>query len=333
MQFITEPSRSYSDLDSLRHDTALADVRETRAFRLEQMRLSPNGVIDVKDVGEFPLSEIALRDALKRGGMYPACCQNFFDEGKPELDEVVVNVVNAFYKHSRYSASEVKLVTRADASGERIALGIPSRHYSLFTHNDAINKIVDNISPDLRLKRANLYPEFMELGFTDPINTVKDKVGEVVEIGAAFYNSQGTRTCSLLVCAFSMRLVCLNGATANENLFKARYIHRGDMRSQNGRFAEEVKTILGRFSLLMKSLPRLGEIPVTDEFIAQIRPTLKENLKKEEAIAFVEGIDPKTETVGDVWNKVTHLPHRIENPTTKLNLERLGFRILTMFLH
>jgi len=49
--------------------------------------------------------------------------------------------------------------------------------------------------------------------------------------------------------------------------------------------------ILQRFSLMMKSLPRLGEIPVTEKFISQIRPALAESLNVKESEEFIKAIN------------------------------------------
>lgn len=331
MQVIQEPTRQYPDLDSLRSDLHAMDVKETPSFTLDKMRLTTQGTVEVSGLGEFQLSDIALSDAIRRGGIHISSSQNFFSERKQLLDEAIINAVNAFYQHSRYADSEVKLVTRAGDSG-RITLGIPSKQYCLFTNAQAVEKIQHSLSPNLTLKRANLYPDFMELSFTDPVQTVRDKVGEVVELGTSYLNSQGSRRCALTVAAVSIRLVCLNGSTAAHKLYSARYIHKGDMQNHNGRFASESREIFDRFSVMMKSLPRLGEIPVTEKLISQIRPTLIETLKTKDAETFLKGINMQRETVMDVWNKVTNLPHRIQNPSSKLRIEQLGFKILTLTL-
>jgi hypothetical protein len=307
------------------------DVKETPSFTLNKMRLTNQGTVEVAGLGEFLLSDIALSDAIRRGGIHVSSSQNFFEERKPVLDEAIVNAVNTFYQHSKYSDSEVKLVTRAGDSG-RVTLGMPSKQYCLFTNSQAVEKIQSSLSPNLQLKRANLYPTFMELSFTDPVKTVRDKVGEVVELGCGFYNSQGSRMCALTVASFSIRLVCMNGATAKHPVYSARYIHKGDMQNHNGRFAKQTQEIFERFSMMMKSLPRLGEIPVTEKLISQIRPTLIETLRTKDAEEFIKGIDMPRETVMDVWNKVTNLPHRIQDPSAKLRIEQLGFRILTLNL-
>ena len=58
---------------------------------------------------------------------------------------------------------------------------------------------------------------------------------------------------------------------------------------------------------MMKSLPRLGEIPVTEKLISQIRPVLIETLKSKDAEEFIKGIDMQQHTAMDVWNKVVRL--------------------------
>ena len=332
MQCIQEPTKQYSDINALKQDLHDMDVKETPSFPLNRMQITNHGTVQVTGLGEFQLSDIALSDAIRRGGLQVSSSQNFFVEGKPILDEVIVNAINTFYRHSRLANSEVKLVTRAGENSARVTLGIPSKMYGLFTHSNAVEKILRNLSPNLKLKRANLYPQFLEIAFTDPIKTVRDKVGEVVELGESFYNSQGSRTCALTACAFSIRLVCLNGATAAHKLYSARYIHKGDMQNHNSRFAHDTAQIFERFSTMMKSLPRLGEIPVTEKLISQIRPVLIETLKSKDAESFIKGIDMQQHTAMDVWNKVTNLPHRIQNPAAKLRIEQLGFKILTMNL-
>jgi hypothetical protein len=332
MQCIQEPTKQYTDLDSLRQDLSLMDVKETPSFPLSRMQITNQGTVQVTGLGEFQLSDIALADAIRRGGLQVSSSQNFFAESKPILDEAIVNAVNTFYRHSRFADSELKLITRAGEANERITLGITSKVYGLFTHENAVEKVVKNLSPGLRLKRANLYPAFLELSFTDPIKTVRDKVGEVVELGQSYYNSQGTKTCALTVSSFAIRLVCLNGSTAAHKLYSARYIHKGDMQNHNSRFAHDTAQIFERFSVMMKSLPKLGEIPVTEKLISQIRPTLIETLKTKDADKFINGIDMQHHTAMDVWNKVTNLPHRIQNPSAKLRIEQLGFKILTLNL-
>lgn len=130
MQYIIEPHRSYHDLETLQQDLALMDVQETPGFRLEQMTLTTQGTIQVSGIGEFPVTEIALRDALRRGGLHLNTSDNFFREKNAILDQVIVDAVNAYYAHSKYSTSEVKLITRNGDNGRTI-LGIPSNRYAL----------------------------------------------------------------------------------------------------------------------------------------------------------------------------------------------------------
>ncbi len=330
MQIISEPSKSYSDLETLREDLALRDVRETKPFALSDINLTKDGILQVRSVGEFLLSDLALLDAVRRGGLQVQTFQNFFGEQKEVLDEAVVSAINSFYHHSRYAGSEVKLITRANGN-DRVVLGIPSKSYFLLTNEHAMEKISKTLSPNLKLTRANLYPEFFEIAFTDKLNVSHDKVGEVVEYGLNFLNSEGSRLSSFLVSSFSFRLVCKNGATAAEKLFTARYIHRGDMEN-NRKFSEDTRNIFDRFSIMMRSLPKLGDIPVTEKLISHIRPTLIETIKTKDTDEFVKGIDMQKETVMDLWNKITNLPHRIQNPQSKLKLEQLGFKLLTMHL-
>ena len=113
MDYIVEPSKNYDSLDSLRHDLALMDVRESPPFRLDQMRLTPQGTLQVTNLGEFPLTEIALGDAVRYGGLQMTACQNFFAEQQPILDDAIVHAVNTFYQHAHAASYEVKLVTRA----------------------------------------------------------------------------------------------------------------------------------------------------------------------------------------------------------------------------
>ncbi len=226
MQVVQEPTKSYKNVSELQQDLVLMDVTETKPFQISQMELTTAGKMKVVGIGEFLLSEIALEDALRRGGITPSCGYTFFQESNDILDEAIVQAVNSFYKHSRQaSSSEVKLVTRANGDTEKVILGIPSKHYSLFTHAQAVENILRNVQSEMQLSRANLYPEFLEIAFSDPINTVKDAVGEVVATGVSFLNSQGTRTCALTTSAFSLRLICTNGAVANERMFSSRYAH------------------------------------------------------------------------------------------------------------
>ena len=330
MQYITEPTKNYSNLETLREDLAIRDVRETKSFPLQEMNLTKDGVLQVNGIGEFLLSDLALLDAVRRGGLQVPTFQNFFEEHKSVLDEAVVNAINSFYHHSRYAGSEVKLITRANGN-DRVVLGIPSKSYCLLTNERALEKISKTLSSNLKLTRANLYPEFLQLAFTDTINEARDKVGEVVSVGLSFLNSEGSRKSSLVVSSFSLRLVCLNGATAAEKMFTARYIHRGDMEN-NSKFSEDTRNIFNRFSLMMRNLPKLGDIPVTEKLISRIRPTLIETIKTKETDEFIKGIDTSKETVMDLWNRITNLPHRIQNPQSKLKLEQLGFKLLTMHL-
>lgn len=333
MQYLLEQSKNYSDLDTLRQDLALMDVKESKPFRLDQMCLTTQGAVQVKGLGEFLLSDIALFDAIRRGGIQIPSSQNFFDEQNSILDAAILNAVNLFYKHSSHANAEIKLVTKANESGQqRIVLGIPSKYYTLFTHAQAVDKISHSLSKNLELKRANLHPTFMELAFTDPLTTVKDTIGSIVEIGSVFYNSQGTRTRSLTVSAFALRLICTNGSVGSTKLFSTRYIHKGDLNKHNSKFAKETTRIFERFSSMMQRLPILGNITVTDKLIAKIRPTLIETLKTKEAEEFIKGINNETKTVMDVWNKVTSLPQQIQNPITRVKLEQLGFKILTLNL-
>lgn len=331
MRYITEQSKSYSSLDNLREDLAFQNVQETRPFRLSEMSLTSQGTVEVMGLGEFPLSEIALTDALRRGGLQMSCCQTFFQEGQTILDEAIVNAANAFYRHASSATSQIKLITRSDKAGGRIVLGIPSRQYALFTHEEAVEKILNTLPFELRLTRANVYPQFMEVAFTHPTDVVKDRLGKIVEVGLNFFNSQGTRTCSLTAAAFSFRLVCTNGATAKQKMFSVRYAHKGNF-GNSLRFAMDTKDIFERFALLMQELPRLGDIPVTEKLLTQIKPELSEAISSKEAEDFVTATRFPYETVSDLWNRVTELPHRIENPDTRLKLEQLGFRILTMHL-
>jgi hypothetical protein len=221
-------------------------------------------------------------------------------------------------------------VTRFNRDKERVILGIPSNKYSLFTHQQAVEHILRHVRCDLELSRANLYPEFLEIAFTDPLNTVKDAVGEVVALGQVFLNSQGTRTRALTTSAFSLRLVCTNGAVANEKMFSSRYAHKGDV--LNRRFAIDIQQISERFLAMMQRLPRLGDIAVSEKLLQQIRPVLKESLGTKETDDFLANVATQKSNANDLWNEITHLPHSIENPERKLQLEQLGFKILTMHL-
>jgi hypothetical protein len=332
MDYIVEPSKSYDSLDTLRQDLALMDVRESQPFQLNQMRLTTQGTVQITGLGEFPLTEIALGDAVRYGGLQMSCCQNFFEEHKEVLDESITQAVNAYYQNSQAASSEVKLITRAGEKG-RITLGIPSRKYALFSHERAVEMVVKNSPPGLNMARCHVHPQFMEIALVDPLHVVKDRIGKVVSIGLNFLNSQGTRTCALSACCFSFRVICTNGATANCKNFSRRYPHRGDLGNNNYRFASETREIFDRFSLMMQQLPKLGDIPISDKLLSQIKPDLVEAIAIKETDKFLQAIDTARETVTDLWNKVTELPHHIQNPETKLRLEQLGFRLLTMHLN
>lgn len=330
--FISETARSFENLDTLRQYLAYTDVRESKPFRLEDMTLTSRGTVQVADVGELPLSEIALKDALHRGGLHTGTCEKFFEQEEEVLDEVIVEAANRFYRHSKQAISEVKLVTRAGVDDTRVVLGIPSRRYALFTHEMAVEKVSKNVSPNMKLARANVYPEHLEISFTDPVNTAKDAVGEIVELGCSFLNSQGTRTRALIASAFSLRLVCSNGATAKDRHFSARYPHRGDLFNGNGKFGNRIAEITVRFAAMMRELPRLGEIPVTDKLLSQIEGDLVDAVKAKKSKRFLEEFRMPGTTVMDVWNRITNLPHEVKGGERKLKLEELGFKILTLNL-
>lgn len=333
MQYVIDQPKNYSDLDSLRHDLASMDVRETPVFRLEQMRLTTQGTLNISGIGEFPLTEIALRDALRRGGFHLNTSENYFSEKKEALDQVIVDAANAYYRHSKYATQEVKIITRADENHQRIILGIPSARYALLSHETAVEKVLPKIPDNLELSRCNLYPEYLEISLTNPLNPVRDAVGEIVSSGVSILNSQGTRTRALIVACFALRRVCVNGATACDKIFSLKYPHRGDMLNGNGEFIVRITGILQKFSDMMKNLPRLGSIAVTDKFISQIRSDLTDTLGVKETTGFIEGIDRETDTVMQVWNRITNLPHHIKSPERKLKLENLGFKVLTMYLN
>ena len=333
MQCVTEPSRSYSNLDSLRHDLAIMDVRETPVFRLDQMRLTVQGTVDVPGIGEYPLTEIALKDALQRGGLHQSSCENFFQENHEELDQAIVNAVNTYYRRSRYAGNEVKLITRIGEDGERIILGIPSSRYALFSHELAIEKLLPQVPSGLHLARCTRYPEFLEICLTDSLNTVKDAVGEVVEIGLTLMNSEGSRRRSLIVSCFALRKICSNGSVAKDRMFSIKYPHKGNMLNGSEEFGQKISRILQKFSVMMQALPQLGSIPVTDRLISQIKPGLADTLGVKESERIIESFDRTTGTVMNVWNKITSLPHRVSVPMKKLKLEELGFHILTNFLY
>jgi len=307
------------------------DVRETPVFRLDQMNLTVQGTVQVSGVGEYPLTEIALKDALQRGGLHQSSCENFFQEHNEELDQAIVNAANAYYAKSRYAGRLVKLITRLDENGVRITLGIPSAKYSLLAHEHAVEKILPHVSSSLKLSRCHVYPEFLEICFTDPIQTTRDAVGKIVELGLSFLNSQGTRTRALFISAFSLRLICSNGATAKDRVFSARYPHKGSV--VNGELGERISEILQRFSGMMQDLPRLGSMAVTDKFLTHIRPDLTDALGTKGSDEFIKEVDRGNETVMQFWNRITSLPHRIPNPTTKLKLEQVGFKVLTAHLY
>lgn len=169
MKTIIEQSKKYDSLDSLQNDLALHNVRETTPFRLNQMELTTRGTVRVIGMypgeQEYPLTQISLEDAIKRGGLQVSCCQNFFQENQYELDDVIVKAINSYYRCSSTSNSEIKLITREEENGQRVAVGIPSAKYVLYTHQEYLQKLSKNIPPNLRFARANLYPEYLDLGF------------------------------------------------------------------------------------------------------------------------------------------------------------------------
>ncbi len=332
MNTIIEQSRKYDSLDTLQNDLALMDVRETIPFRLHQMELTNHGTVRISGMypgnTEYQLSQIALEDAIRRGGLQPSVCQNFFKENSYALDDAIVQAINAYYKASSYANSEIKLISRAGKGSERVVLGIPSSKYVLYPHEQSVEQIQKNISSRFHLSRCNLHAEFLEVSFTDPLNTTKDHVGEIVEIGLSFLNSQGTRTCSLSCSAFSIRLVCTNGATANDKHFSVKSAHRKGLQIET--FVEQSDIIFDRFQLMMQKLPLLGEIPITEHFLQKIKPDLVEAISAKETEQLLQSFH--NENVSYAWNKITNLPHRISNPESKLKLEQLGFKILTLYL-
>ncbi|NUM33725.1 MAG: DUF932 domain-containing protein [Candidatus Brocadiae bacterium] len=336
MKTIIEQSKKYDSLDSLQNDLALHNVRETTPFRLNQMELTTRGTVRVIGMypgeQEYPLTQISLEDAIKRGGLQVSCCQNFFQENQYELDDVIVKAINSYYRCSSTSNSEIKLITREEENGQRVAVGIPSAKYVLYTHQEYLQKLSKNIPPNLRFARANLYPEYLDLGFTDPIRTARDKVGEIVELGLSFNNSEGTRSCSLISSCFSLRLICTNGAVAAHPAFSIRHAHRGDLHNNTQMFIEKTEVILQRFHELMENLPRLGDMPITEQFIQEIHTDLIDAIKSQKTEEFMNGLDKTKQSIGDVWDKVTNMPHNIKNSQTKMKLEQLGFRILTLSL-
>lgn len=332
MQYLIEQQKSYTNLDTLRQDLALMDVNETPVFQLQDMKLTTQGTLILKNK-EYLLTETSLKDALQRGGLHRNTGDNFFQENQEVLDSAIVNAANAYYQNSRYATSEVKFITRANHDtpseiSDRVLLGIPSSQYTLVSHEQAIDKILPKLSSGYQMKRANISSAFMELAFTDPINTTKDAVGEVVELGFNIVNSQGCRTRALMVSAFSLRLICTNGATASDKMFALKYKHKGNMFHQ---FESRTKEIMTQFSDMMKKLPLLERIPITEKFIAKIKPSLVDAIKTKKTEAFLEEVETQ-DNMMELWNKVTNLPHKIENPEARLKLEQLGFWILTAHL-
>lgn len=144
MKTIIEESRRYDSLDTLQNDLALMDVRETTPFRLNQMELTNYGTVQIQGMypgnTEYQLSQIALEDAIRRGGLQPSVCQNFFKENSCTLDDAIVRAINAYYKCSSYANSEIKLITRAGKESERVVLGIPSKSMSYILMNKLLSK-------------------------------------------------------------------------------------------------------------------------------------------------------------------------------------------------
>ena len=93
MQCIQEPTKQYSDINALKQDLHEMDVKETPSFPLNRMQITNQGTVQVTGLGEFLLSDIALADAIRRGGLQVSSSQNFFAEGKPILDEVIITVL------------------------------------------------------------------------------------------------------------------------------------------------------------------------------------------------------------------------------------------------
>ena len=128
-----------------------------------------------------------------------------------------------------------------------------------------------------------------------------------------------------------MRVICTNGSVAKDRMFSIKYPHKGNI--LNGEFGQKIPRILQNFSLMMRELPQLGSIPVTDRFISQIKPGLTDALGVKESERVIESFDRTTGTVMEVWNKITSLPHHVSAPMKKLKLEELGFKILTTCLN
>lgn len=309
------------------------DVRDSQSFKLEDMPLTTQCAVQILNIGEYRLTEISLRDALRRGGMHLHTSDNFFSEGNEVLDQAIVHAVNAYYKHSKYATSEVKIVTRAGDNNARVALGIPSAKYQLLTHECAIEQIVNKIPSHLHPARIRLFPEFLEVAFTDTMHTPKDAVGEIVQVGINCLNSQGTRTRALIAAAFCLRTICSNGSTAKDSLFSIKYPHRGNILNGNNEFAQKTSEILKKLAVMMERLPQLAKIPINDKLLGNIQTQLNDILGVKESRHCIENIAKSSFSVIDVWNTLTHLPHHISNAERKMQLEQLGFQILSNHLY
>lgn len=328
MKTFPEWSKSYVSLEDMRKDLAEMPVKETKPFPLSSMKIDDNGYIEIDGIGSYPITDIAKNDAIRRGGVHVACFQKFEEEG---LEAPMIGAINEFFRKSASGTDMVKGITKND-HGVEVLIGIPSADYALFTNEQALEQIMATCPEDMELARANLYPEFMEVSYKERISTGRDSVGQVVSLGINFVNSQGSRMSSLKASAFSYRLICLNGAVAKAGKFGVSYRHMGNMPSKIN-FREDTKNVFVAFQGLMKNLPKLGEIPASEQIRNRLFPALVDAAGKKEAAEIMGMVPLRGGTVSDIWNAVTEAPHRMKSAVVKKNLEELGFNILTMFLN
>ena len=326
MKIYTEETKHYGDLYHLNNDLEKNPVTETKAFPLKEMELTRDGIVVFGDL--YNLNHKSLQDAFNRGGLQASSYEKYLEESSHDVHEGIVYATNKFYQNSRFSDTLVKLITRLEDDGTQTVLGIPSHKYTLFTHKQMVAQVMPTINNGLKLDRCIHYPEYLELAFTNPKKAVKDKVGEIVQVGVKFINSEGTRTRALQMSAFTHRLICSNGATAKSRDYMRSYVHKGNM--ENLGIGGEMQEVLDRTLILMEKLPRLAEMPITQRVVERLKKPLLEALGKPYYMTVKEELQ-KYRNLDDVWNKITNIPQDKSfqlNAERKLKLEQIGFDLL-----
>ena len=167
MQYVIEKERAFSSLDAIQEAAQAMDVQCEPTCQLRDLTLTPEGRIVMQGISR-PMTEIALRDALSRASLHFSSCKRYFEEG---LDSPIASAANAYYKESKASGTQVKLITRAATNEEcaefgsrRVVIGLPSGSYFLFNHAQAVHKIRQHVSGDYQLRRARITPFFSVIG-------------------------------------------------------------------------------------------------------------------------------------------------------------------------